>query len=210
MIKLRALAGALLLSLAGCGENESGAEAAGHGNGPGASVGSANVAQSPGQREAPVAGDDRRQHDPRLLLTGSGVMADARNEIRFGADRGEAIRTLSSILGGAFRSNAVEDCGGSGPATAADWGPLVLFFQDDKFIGWEQRDASQRLRIGTAGGATIGARRPELEAAIGPVRIEQTSLGTEFSGNGVSGLLASDQPDAQVERLSAGSNCAMR
>ena len=98
-----------------------------------------------------------------------------------------------------------------GPAQAADFGALVLFFQQDRFVGWEQREASERPYVGTPGGASVGARRPTLAAALGgPIEVEQSTLGTEFSRGDISGLLASADADAQVDRLWAGMNCAMR
>ncbi len=54
-------------------------------------------------------------------------------------------------------------------------------------------------------------RRSELEAALGGApTVEQSSLGTEFGRGEISGLLASDRPDAAVQRLWSGTNCAMR
>ncbi|HTU13270.1 MAG TPA: hypothetical protein VMG08_20440 [Allosphingosinicella sp.] len=201
------LTGTLLLALAACGGAGNNA-AAGNAQGN-----AANVA-TPAANDA-AAGDNHAESadGPRVLLTGTGLLADGTDAsaIRFGAGRADTLAAVTRTLGQQRALNAIEDCSGSGPAQAADFGPLVLFFQQDRFVGWEQRDASEQPWIGTPGGASVGARRPDLAAALGgPIQVEQSTLGTEFSRDGISGLLASANADAQVDRLWAGSNCAMR
>ncbi len=74
-----------------------------------------------------------------------------------------------------------------------------------------ERDRSETPWIGTPGGVEVGSRRPDLEAALGGApTVDQSSLGPEFNREGISGLLASERADAQVDRLWAGNNCAMR
>lgn len=132
-------------------------------------------------------------------------------DFNFGASGQEAIAALTRTLGAPRSNERVAECDGSGRATTmADFGPLVIYIQDDRFAGWEQRDSSETPWIGTPSGAAVGIRRPALQDAIEGLRVEQSSLGTEFSGNGISGLLAADRADAQVDRMWAGTNCAMR
>lgn len=199
MTRLNLLTGTLLLALAACGAR----------NGNTADNERGNAAN-----EAAAANAQGHVADgPSVLLTGTGLFASGTeaSQVRFGASRADAMTAVTRTLGRERAMNEVEDCGGSGPARAADFGALVLFFQQDRFVGWEQREASERPFIGTPGGATVGARRPTLAAALGgPIEVEQSTLGTEFSRGEISGLLASDRPDAQVDRLWAGSNCAMR
>jgi len=210
MNKLHALTSVLLLSLAACGGAKN--NTANNAQGGGANSAATNAA-APVANAAEPEDHGHVMDGPRVLLTGTGLMGDGTDasEIRFGASRSDTMAAVSRTLGQARSTNNVEDCGGSGSAQQADWGAVVLFFQDDKLVGWEQRDASETPWIGTPGGATVGMRRPQLSDALGgAVSVEQSSLGSEFSGGGVSGLLASDRADAQVDRLWAGSNCAMR
>lgn len=209
MTKLHLLTGAALLSLAACGGAKNNAAANAQG---GANAAAANAAAPAGNQTA-AAEDDHQDAKPRVLLTGQGLETDgsANGQIRFGASRADTLAMVAPIWGQPASTEKVEDCGGSGPAQMANFGAVVLFFQGDKLIGWEQRDASETPWIGTPGGATVGMRRPQLSDALGGApKVEQSSLGTEFSRGGVSGLLASDNPDAQVDRLWAGNSCAMR
>jgi hypothetical protein len=210
MTKLHLLTGALLLSLTACGGARTNASANGQ-----ASATNNTVASSaaPAPNQAAAAGDDHDQGNPRVLLTGEGLETDgsAPAKLGFGATRAAALAMVSPIWGQPASTQNVEDCGGSGQATAASFGAVMLYFQNDKLVGWEQREASQTPWVGTPGGASVGMRRPQLSDALGGApKVEKTSLGTEFSRGGVSGLLASDNEDAQVDRLWAGNACAMR
>ncbi len=205
MTKLPSLTGLLLLSLTACGSAGDGAD------GNVANSAAANAAAPANAAEAEDHG--HVEDGPRLLLTGTGLLADGsdESEIRFGVARSEVMAAVRRTLGQERGLETVEDCGGSGAAQQADWGPLVLFFQEDRFVGWEQRDRSETPWIGTPGGVEVGSRRPDLEAALGGApTVEQSSLGTEFNREGISGLLASERADAQVDRLWAGNSCAMR
>lgn len=209
MTKLHLLAGAALLSLAAC---QGADKSANNSQAPASNAASANAA-APAANSAGADDHGHNEDSPRVLLTANGVLSDGTDvgEIRFGAPQADTIRAVSRTLGDPTRTNAVEDCGGSGPAQAADYGPLVLFFQGGTFIGWEQRDRSENPYIGTPGGVNVGSRRPDLDAALGGApSVERTSLGTEFDREGIYGLLASDRADAQVDRLWGGNNCAMR
>ena len=203
MIRRNLMTGTLLLALAACG-----------GAGSNNAAGNAANAAAPAANDSAAANEQGQVQDgPRVLLTGTGILPDGANapEIRFGASRADTMAAATRTLGRERAMNMVEDCGGSGAAQAADFGALVLFFQQDRFVGWEQREASERPWIGTPGGASVGARRPTLATALGgPIEVEQSTLGTEFSRGDISGLLASANADAQVDRLWGGNNCAMR
>lgn len=210
MTRLHLLTATVLLSLAAC--QGAGNNVAANNQTPANSAATANAA-APAANTAEAEDHGHNEDGPRALLTGDGVMADGTDAslVRFGTGQGQTLAAVSRTLGEPRGIHEVEECSGSGPARQADYGPLVLFFQDDRFVGWEQRDASETPWIGTPGGASVGMRRPQLADALGgPIRVEQTSLGAEFDRGGVSGLLASNNADAQVDRLWAGSNCAMR
>ena len=209
MTKLHLLAATALLALAACkGATTNNAATANNAAGNAA----ANAA-APAANNAQAADHGHNQDGPRVLLTANGVLADGSDasEVRFTSPQARTIAAVAPVLGQPRAINEIEDCGGSGPARAADYGALVLFFQGETFIGWEQRSASDNPYIGTPGGVHTGSPRADLAAALGGnPSIEQTSLGTEFDWQGIYGLLNSDRPDARVERIWGGSNCAMR
>lgn len=210
MTKLHLLAATALLSLAAC-KGATGNNAASATNAAG-NVATANAA-APAANNAHADDHGHNQDSPRVLLTANGVLANGSDasEVRFASPQAQTIAAVAPVLGQPRAINEIADCGGSGPAKAADYGALVLFFQGETFIGWEQRSASENPYIGTPGGVASGSARSDLAAALGGnPSIEQTSLGTEFDWQGIYGLLASDRPDARVERIWGGSNCAMR
>lgn len=211
-MKVHILAGVALLSLAACqGGGKNAANQAGGNNA--ANAAAANAA-TPAANNAQAEEHGHNHDGPRILLIDGAVLADGSDASRvaFGASRTDTIAAVSRTLGQPKSVNAIDECDGSGVATTgADFGALMLFFQEDKFVGWEQRSASENPYVGTPGGANVGTRRSELEAALGGApTVEQSSLGTEFGRGEISGLLASDRPDAAVQRLWSGTNCAMR
>lgn len=208
MTRLHLLAATALLTLAACkGATTNNAATANN------AAGNAANAAAPAATNAQAASHGHNQDSPRVLLTANGVLADGSDasEVRFAAPQAQTLAAVAPVLGQPRAINEIEDCGGSGPAKAADYGALVLFFQGETFIGWEQRSASENPYVGTPGGVNTGSARADLAAALGGnPSIEQTSLGTEFDWQGIYGLLNSDRPDARVERIWGGSNCAMR
>lgn len=208
MTKLHLLAGATLLSLAACQGANKGANNAGAGN-----VAANSVATAPAANNAAADDHGEAKDAPRVLLTANGLLADGTDasEIRFAAPQAQTLAAVSRTLGQPQAINEIVSCGGGEAGQAADYGALVLFFQGGTFTGWEQRRASENPYIGTPGGVNVGSRRPDLAAALGgEPSIEKTSLGTEFDREGIYGLLANDRPDAQVDRLWGGNNCAAR
>ena len=209
MIRFQLLAATALLSLAAC-KGATGNNAATANNAAGNAT--ANAA-APAANNVQAADHGHHQDGPRVLLTANGVLADGSDgsEVRFASPQAQTLAAVVPVLGQPRAINDIEDCGGSGPAKAADFGALVLFFQGETFVGWEQRSASENPYVGTPGGVSAGSTRTDLAAALGgDPSIERTSLGTEFDREGIYGLLDSDRPDARVERIWGGTNCAMR
>lgn len=206
MTRFTLLTGTLLLTLAACGGG-AGNNAAGNATGNATNeAASATNGTAAANSQAPAA------DGPRVVLAGTGIIpAGDGSLIAFGASRTDVMAAAAGPLGRERALNAIEDCSGSGPAQAADYGALVLFFQQDRFVGWEQREAPARPLIATAGGGSVGNTRATIATGLGgPITVEQSTLGTEFSRGDISGMLASDRPDAVVERLWSGMNCAMR
>lgn len=201
MTRFTLLTGTLLLTLAACG--------GGAGNN---AVGNAANTVAPATNDSAAANSQAPATDgPRVVLTGTGIIPGSGPEIAFGASRTDVMAAAAGPLGRERALNAIEDCSGAGPAQAADYGALVLFFQQDRFVGWEQREASARPHIATQSGGSVGNTRATIATGLGgPITVEQSTLGTEFNRGEISGMLASERPDALVERLWAGMNCAMR
>lgn len=162
----------------------------------------------------PVASDARADEaaSPTMLLGADGIMTDGTpaSRIPFGANSLDTVEAVMAVAGETYDQDSSEDCG-AGPMEFADFGRVVLNFQQGEFVGWELREAQEEPWIGTPGGVTIGSPHSDLEAALGAtVTVEQSSIGTEFNGGGFSGLLSSDAPDATVTALWAGTSCIMR
>lgn len=102
-----------------------------------------------------------------------------------------------------------QDCG-AGPVQYANWPDgLSLVFRKGTFVGWGL-DGRAKGALATAIGIGPGSTRAELEAAYANIKVNQTSLGTEFSGGGFFGVLDGDGPGARVTDMWAGVSCVAR
>jgi hypothetical protein len=172
----------LALALAAC--NDAGAA--------GDEAGGNEVAATPADASAAV------------VLRGDGVSLAEGGKIAFGTSADQTVDRLAAAFG-APPSNRerLPDCG-PGPLEAVSWdNGFSAYMHDGRFTGWTALD--QR----TAEGIGFGSTRAELDAAYHPA-IERTSLGAEWSADGISGVLESDAPDAAVSAIWAGETCVMR
>src|SRR3546814_13839117 len=83
---------------------------------------------------------------------------------------------------------------------------LTLVAQDDRFAGWSlspEAGAGMDDGLGTMAGITRGSTRSDLESAYA-AEVGQTTLGTEFTAGGLSGLLAGKRPPGDLTKLWAG------
>lgn len=128
--------------------------------------------------------------------------------LAFGTEMAVVADAVTSMLGAPLESGENSECG-SGPQMITQWPHgLVLHAANDEFIGWSVgRDADATLA--TMAGVGIGSPRRELEAAY-KVEVFESSLGTEFSTGNLFGILASPEPDAEIEYLWAGTVCNFR
>ena len=142
-----------------------------------------------------------------LILEGGGLrIFRAPRTVAFETPQSATIEAIGAALGGPPTergSNA--ECGGGGGLQFAAWKDrITLWFENERFIGW---DAEGDLR--TAGGVGIGSRRGEVAALPGFELVEST-LGIEFAANGLGGILASNAADARVTHLWGGATCLFR
>jgi hypothetical protein len=130
------------------------------------------------------------------------------NTIPFGIPRNSAVALIAGARGDVGAEGENVECG-AGPLEYANFaGGLVLSFQDDKFVGWTVGKGGE-ASLTTATGIHLGSTRSALDAA-GGAEVVASSLGTEFSHGGLSGLLDGEGDAAKVTDLWAGTTCITR
>lgn len=148
---------------------------------------------------------------PALAVEGEGLRLfnaanGAARPLPFGTPRATLLAAL------AFRrspdTGRQEECG-PGPLDFAVWPDgLKLYFQAGKMTGWAL-DRRARESVSTASGIGPGSTRAALEAAQ-TISVEQSSLGTEFTSGGISGVLDGTGRTAKITDMWAGASCVMR
>ena len=120
---------------------------------------------------------------------------------------------VSRVPGEGTRSDAPEECG-NGVEQYLVWdGELTIGVRDRQIIGWQLPDGSTLTSLTGLG---LGSTVADLRAEIGPVAIEETTLGWEtvadapLETGGYSALLTGPDPDDTVAVLWAGSDCVFR
>ena len=198
MIRLRtALAAALLLTLAACGQ-----EAA---DTPAAPAEPAS-APPPSTPVPPAA--------TTLALDAAGLMVVMTDNgstrlIDFGLPKAQTLEIITRVAGAPGPETTNAECG-AGPMQFVDYpGGLTLLFQNDSFAGWSVGKDSQG-RQSTMNGVGVGSTRSQLVAAFTGVTVEETSLGQEFSAAGLSGVLSGSDANATIETMWAGTSCVFR
>jgi hypothetical protein len=153
----------------------------------------------------------------RLALSGDGliaVMADtgATQPLPFLRPKGQTLVTMTRAELTRGKESVNRECG-AGPLTFVEWPDgLSLMFQDDRFVGWtaDERGAGSLTFMNGVG---IGSSRAELVAAFPGTKVEETTLGVEFTlpGDGrTGGLLNGRDQAAKVTDLWAGVTCMFR
>jgi hypothetical protein len=150
--------------------------------------------------------------DAKIALDGEGlrlvaVPSGSTRLLAFGDAEAGVLATLERLRGTSKRGRN-EECG-AGPLDSAEWDDgLSVVFQDGKFVGWwvDEKGAGG---IATISGIKPGATRAALEAAYS-ARIEETTIGTEFSAGSLFGLLDGKGPKARITDLWAGTSCIFR
>ena len=132
----------------------------------------------------------------------------ATRHVTFGAQRDVATRAIAAALGSPIEEGDNQECGAGALSFASFRGGLGLYFDDGKFVGWNL-DGRDGGRFATAAGVGIGSTRKQLESATA-VKIEDSTLGIEFSAGDLSGLLSSRDPDGEITNLWAGATCIAR
>lgn len=202
-IPLLALAalGLAALGLSACGKPAASAQPAAATPAP-----SSDVSASPPARRATatVQGVQLREDGLRL------VAYAGETDLKFGTPIRAAIAAVDGMLGPGSTPETNNECG-AGPMEFVKWPDgFTGVFQDGKFAGWSVDSGSPPKAYVTDKAIGVGSTRAELLAAYPAAKIEQTSLGTEFTVGRYDGILAGAGPDARIETLWAGLSCVFR
>jgi len=146
----------------------------------------------------------------QLALEGEGLRvfllpSGSSRPVSFGMPKNSALEILTTV-----RQSPPTEQGESAVCqlSYANWADgLTAWFSGDRFTGWSLRPGSASLS--TAGGIGLGSTRMELESVHQP-DFGDSTLGVEFTADGLAGLLESAEPDAKVLNLWAGTACVVR
>ena len=127
-------------------------------------------------------------------------------EIRFGTPKAVLLSAVNAVLGPPTLPEGVNPNCPTGPVTVIDWNGLSAILEDDRFAGWLIREGA----LETASGLGVASSRREIEAGPGYRLHTDSTLGSEFSVDGVGGFYKAEGPDAGIELLFAGLTCFAR
>jgi hypothetical protein len=146
---------------------------------------------------------------PTLTLEGFGLTVTPPaggkpQRLRFGGDQKATIAAVSAVLGKPSEQGTNSDCP-SGPVQFAAWSKgLSANFAAGKFVGW-----TGAVDLKTARAIGFGSTKAALVKAYHPT-FEETTLGTEFTVDGITGVMESDAEDAAISDLWSGMSCVAR
>ncbi|MCW3836283.1 hypothetical protein ACFQ1E_11350 [Sphingomonas canadensis] len=146
--------------------------------------------------------------DPEGLLLVD-VESGEKRTVAFGAARDVAVPAIASALGKPLSASVNQECGAGPIEHVAFQGGLTLLVQGGKFGGWSL-DGREGGGYATPGGVTIGSTLADLRKAAKKVDVEESTLGTEFMADGMSGLLDGKAATAKITDLWAGLSCVFR
>lgn len=178
----------------------------------------ASAPAEPAATEAPSSSQAATPAAPtvHLALSGEGFTfvtpSGSTRHLLFGEPADQVVEAVSRALGSQPEHGHNDECG-AGPLDMATWpNGLTLVAQDDRFAGWSlspEAGAGMDDGLGTMAGITRGSTRSDLESAYA-AEVGETTLGTEFTAGGLSGLLDGNGPTAYITTLWAGTTCAFR
>jgi hypothetical protein len=151
----------------------------------------------------------------KAVLDSGGVTFDGKpgksGEFPFGAAREVVDGAARSALGQEGVRTALAECG-AGPMKFSTYGPLVLNFLDDEFVGWRAEAGPQ---VVTADGIRPGSMLRDLKVARSARMIEDSTLEGEFEyiaadGRTIGGFVTGTGKDARIASLHAGVSCFFR
>ena len=154
--------------------------------------------------DAPAGAEAAARNAIALNLAPDGLQTVAgasSRSLAFGSPSEIVLRVVEAATQTLPERSRNEDCG-EGPLDIATYPKIAVYFQEGRFVGWSARGRG----LTTMSGVGIGAKRATVESSI-DAPVEETSLGREFTSNGLSGIY--DAKD-NVTALWAGSTCIAR
>lgn len=131
--------------------------------------------------------------------------------LAFDRPTAETVQVLTGVIGEPKSRSTNSECG-AGPIDFVQWNNgLSALFQGDRFVGWSlDGRAAGGVNLTTIDGIGIGSTAKALKAALPSTRVEETTLGREFTAGSFSGILSGPGDDATVQTLWAGVSCVFR
>ncbi len=147
--------------------------------------------------------------DPKGLQLVNASTGSTRT-LSFGMKEAEVMSFLTNLRGKPRDRGVNQECG-AGPLGYATWSDgLTVRFNQGRFVGWSVDGRSKGAnKLTMISGIGTGSTRIQLEKVY-VVKINQTSLGTEFSNNGFGGLLSGTKRSDRVTNLWSGTTCLFR
>lgn len=161
------------------------------------------------ESDAATANDAAQVEQAKLAVDGEGLrLIDPRSgsagPLPFGTPKARVLFALERLRGSASQGRNVE-CS----ADYANWADgLGLNFERDRFVGWTL-DGRAEGALATMAGIGPGSTRADLDAAY-TAKLSRSTLGTEFSAGGFSGLLTGPRASATITNMWAGTVCLAR
>ncbi len=150
-----------------------------------------------------------------LSLAGDGLLvvdpqSGKTRIIPFKTDLATAEEAISAALGYSKSTTANSECG-AGTMKFVTWSTgFTINVIQDQFVGWTVRPETESAKLTTVDGVGLGTTLTDLKANYSAEVIE-SSLGTEFFvEDSLSGLLSTNEPNAVVTQLWAGTACNFR
>lgn len=150
---------------------------------------------------------------PALALDPEGVRlvseSGSTSLLAFERPTEDVVQILTRLLGAPANRVVNSDCG-AGPTEIVQWSDgFSALFLDAKFTGWSVDRESADL-LTTMNGVGVGSTQAELAGAFSDFKVEETTLGQEFSAGGYYGVFDKAGADGRVETMWAGTSCVFR
>lgn len=128
----------------------------------------------------------------------------ATRPLPFGTPERTVAEALERASGAAVETGANSECG-EGPMSFTVFRPgLQVWFQNGRFVGWAVRRGAEGLT--TIDGVGLGVSEAALRNGGTAFEYPESTLGREFFGGGLSGLIE----NGRVAALWAGQTCVFR
>ena len=126
----------------------------------------------------------------------------------FGMRRSAVTRAIGDLTGGVSATGMSRNCGAR-PLAFARFGTLIVYFRNQRFVGWSLAGPRATRPIESEWQLGIGSPRSDV-AEADDVAFRPTVRGVEFDSDGMHGLMTGRGGRARVAALWAGVTCRRR